>query len=80
PIPTGNGSIIAIVSQYGTTMQLSIRKINEVNMTGPLCSTPVSTFVIGSPVTSINESFNSITAGSDFALTGWINYNQVGSV
>lgn len=79
-LPTGNGSIIGIVSQYGTTMQLSIRKVNEVNMTGSLCATPVTTFVIGSPVTSINESFNGITAGTDFALTGWINYNQVGSV
>lgn len=78
--PAGNGSIIAIVSQYGSTMQLIIRNYNDLDMNGALCSVPVTTFAIGTPVASINESFNGISSNADFVLTDWINYNQVGSV
>lgn len=70
PIPTGNGSIIGIVSQYGTTMQLSIRKINEVNMTGALCGSTLT------PGTYLSKNFDdlSITSG------GWSQQNVVGSI
>lgn len=70
PIPTGNGSIIGIVSQYGTTMQLSIRKINEVNMTGALCGSTLT------PGTYLSKNFDdlSITSG------GWTQQNVVGSI
>ncbi|MBK9285358.1 MAG: choice-of-anchor J domain-containing protein [Sphingobacteriaceae bacterium] len=37
--PTGNGSMIAIVSQFGSEVQLRIRKLSEVSMTGTLCNT-----------------------------------------
>jgi len=31
-VPNGNGSIIAVVGQYGTTIQLGIRRLSEVDM------------------------------------------------
>ncbi len=41
--PTGNGSIIAVVTQYNSTMQLTIRNYNEVSMNGPVCGTTSTT-------------------------------------
>lgn len=69
-LPTGNGSIIGIVSQYGTTMQLSIRNYNEVNMTGALCGSTLA------PGTYMNKDFEdlSITSG------GWTQQNVIGSI
>lgn len=37
--PAGNGTIIGIVSQFGSTMQLIIRNYSELNMSGSLCGT-----------------------------------------
>ncbi len=37
-IPEGNGSITAIYSVFGTTKQLFIREISDINMTGARCS------------------------------------------
>lgn len=69
-LPTGNGSITGIVSQYGTTMQLSIRNYNEVNMTGALCGSTLA------PGTYMNKDFEdlSITSG------GWTQQNVIGSI
>ncbi|MGZ3900721.1 MAG: DUF5689 domain-containing protein, partial [Bacteroidia bacterium] len=36
-IPCGKGSIVAIVSQFNTTIQLLIRDYKEVNLTGGVC-------------------------------------------
>lgn len=69
-LPTGNGSIVAIVSQYGTTIQLSIRNVSEVNMNGPVCTVtvPVGTY--------LSKDFEdlSITSG------GWLQQNVVGAI
>lgn len=69
-LPSGNGSIIAIVSQYNTTMQLTIRNVNEVNMTGPLCTSTLA------PGTYLSKDFEdlSITSG------GWTQQNVIGSI
>jgi hypothetical protein len=76
--PTGNGSMIAIVTQYNSTMQLTIRNYNEVQMNGSGCPTP--TYQIGTPVSSINEDFNSIAVTNQvYANTGWLNIAQDGN-
>ncbi len=36
--PTGNGSIVGVLSVFGTTLQMYIRDLNDVNMTGDRCS------------------------------------------
>src|SRR5690606_2049372 len=38
PIPYGNGSIVAVVGQFGGDMQLFIRDISEVEMEGERCT------------------------------------------
>jgi len=37
--PSGGGSIVAIVSIFGTTYQMGIRDLDDVSMEGPRCST-----------------------------------------
>jgi hypothetical protein len=82
PLPKGNGSVVGIVSQYNSAMQLTIRDYNDVNMNGTLCgSLPVTaTFVLGSPVTSLNETFSDVSSNVDFTRDGWINFNELGTV
>lgn len=57
--PKGNGSIIGIVTNYGSTKQFVVRDIKEVNLNGTGC------------VIYINKNFNdnSVTSG------GWANVN-----
>lgn len=38
PLPSGNGYITGILTQYNDRLQLTIRNYNEINMTGALCS------------------------------------------
>lgn len=70
--PSGNGSIIGIASQYGTTMQLLIRNINEVQLNGTLCNS-TNTSNPGSSYLSKNFDDNSITSG------GWLLQSVIGS-
>lgn len=63
--PAGNGSVIGIVSQFGTDIQLRIRKLLDVNMTGTLCNVVY---------TSKNFNDNSITSG------GWTQELVLGNV
>lgn len=44
PAPQGNGSMIAVVSQFQNDMQLYIRSIDELNMSGSRCAIPGDDF------------------------------------
>jgi len=78
--PNGNGSIIAIVTQYNSTMQLTIRDYNEVQMNNAGCAPPTFTFTLGSPVSTINETFSSqTTTNTAINLNGWINFDETGT-
>ena len=63
-IPSGNGSIIAVIGEYQGDMQLYIRDITEVDMEGTRCdgTTPVPKLL------SKNFDDGSVTSG------GWTNY------
>ena len=65
PLPTGNGSLIAIVSNYNGTLQLYVRSYGDVNMNGTNC-TPAY----------LNKNFNDASATSG----GWTNYNMTGTI
>ncbi len=85
-IPSGNGKLIAIVSQYDSEMQLTIRAFTDVKMVNSACtSVPTgtapntATFALAAPVTSINESFNDAVQNITFEQGGWINYNETGN-
>ena len=85
-IPSGNGKLIAVVSQYDSEMQLSIRSFMDVKMTNTPCTSlstgtvaNTATFVLGAPVSTINESFNGVSLNLNFDQAGWINYNEIGN-
>lgn len=62
----GKGSFVAIVSQYNTTVQLTIRKLEDLSLTG--------TRKIKCPVYVKNFEDQSITSG------GWTKQNVVGNI
>lgn len=63
PLPSGNGSFVAVVGQFDNDMQLFIRDISEVQLNGPRCSGAL-------PI--IQKDFNdaSVTSG------GWITWTD----
>jgi len=68
-VAIGNGSITVIVSRYNSDLQLSIRSINEVNMTDARCegiNIPVGSTII--------KDFND----DDVTSNGWITYSVAG--
>lgn len=69
-LPTGNGSIVGIVSQYNSTMQLTIRNYNEVNMTGALCTSTLA------PGMYLSKDFEDLSMTSG----GWTQQNVIGSI
>lgn len=70
-IPSGSGYMIAIVTQYNSTMQMTIRDYQEIQMTGVGCPTPPPP-----PGSYLFKDFNdnSLTNG------GWTNVNASGSI
>lgn len=64
-IPSGHGSIVAVVGQFNNNMQLTIRNVNEVNLNGDRCTQGLNCEDI-----YFYKNFNdgSITSG------GWKNY------
>ena len=78
--PTGNGKIVGILGQYGSTMQLYVRNPNELAMTAPLCVVALPTLALGTPVATLNETFSSQTlTNNPVNLTGWHNIDEQGS-
>lgn len=67
-LPKGNGSLVGIVTQYNTNMELVIREYNDVNMNGPLCAAPVTT---PSPGIFLLKDFND----NNLSSGGWISYS-----
>jgi hypothetical protein len=85
-IPSANGKLIAIVSQYDSEMQLSIRNFADVKMVNAACTSVPSgtvantaTFVLAAAVNTLNESFNAAGQNITFEQAGWINYNETGN-
>lgn len=76
PLPSGNGSFVAVVGQFDDDMQLFIRNINEVQLSGDRCD-PFPTLC--NPVSTVSEDFASTTANVDISLTCWINQPQTGN-
>ena len=76
-IPSGNGSMVAIVGQFGTDMQLYVRSMAEVQMTDDRCTgNPPTPCAPGGPVA---EDFSTVTDNVDISLPCWFNVSTVGS-
>ncbi|MCB9223996.1 MAG: DUF5689 domain-containing protein [Crocinitomicaceae bacterium] len=63
-VPMGNGSVVCIVGRYNSDIQLTIRSINEVNLTGTRCAGQI-----------LAKDFED----DDLNSGGWINYVVVGT-
>lgn len=64
--PTGKGSLVAILSNFGTTRQLYIRDLDDLNMDGNRCGQ-------GGTGDGIVEDFESQSNNTDINLFGWMN-------
>jgi hypothetical protein len=68
-VPSGRGSVIAIVGQYNADWQLYVRGIDELVM-------PNNRF--GDVDTIFSADFENVTNGVEIAIAGWKNINQTG--
>jgi hypothetical protein len=68
-LPEGNGSFIAAVSAYNGTMQLYVRNLDDIDLTGERCdvSNPIE------PVENVNEQFDGAVNYTDYSQAGWSN-------
>ena len=77
PVPTGSGSVVAIVGEYNGDKQLYIRKLSEVNLNGERC-----TGGIPEPcdaVQSVSQNFSTAQSNIDLSIDCWINKSEIGS-
>ena len=82
-VPTGNGSFVAVVGQFNNDMQLFIRNINEVQLTGTRCDGGGGggdcEYNVD-PVQGITQDFSDVTAdNTDYANPDWLNINEQGT-
>ncbi|MBL7963044.1 MAG: choice-of-anchor J domain-containing protein [Flavobacteriales bacterium] len=77
PLPTGRGSFTAVVGQFNSTMQLFVRDVGEVQLTGPRCGGGSGTLC--PPATSVLEDFVSVGDNADLDLSCWTNVATAGS-
>lgn len=76
-VPSGNGSITAIYTVFGTTKQFVIRDTSDVQFTGSRCGGPP-------PGALLFENFeghpaNTTAPYSTLSLTGWNNLSELGT-
>ena len=75
-LPTGNGTITAVVSKTfdGASLILALNSTDDVIFTGERCSLlDESDFIL-----IFEEDFQSATNNTDLDFTGWTNYNEEG--
>ncbi|MBS2098909.1 DUF5689 domain-containing protein [Carboxylicivirga linearis] len=81
-LPEGNGSFVGIVTKFTsgttTTIQIVIRSIDEVQLTGERCGNDID-ITLGDPVDNINEDFSSESNNTDISITGWNNFTTSGT-
>jgi hypothetical protein len=76
-IPLYNGDFVAVVSEFQGTMQLYIRNINEIQLTGARCDSMSVT--VCPPAASVNQPFDNVVDNVDFDEMCWRNVATVGS-
>lgn len=75
-LPTGKGTFTGIASWFGSSPQLYIRNIAEVQLTGPRCGSAANC----TPLASLNEDFSSVSNNATVNLDCWTNTFSQGSV
>lgn len=77
-IPEGNGTFIGVVSAFNGTMQLYVRHLSDVDLTGERCDTGGGGNEID-PVENVMEYFDNAVNYEDIVIEGWTNMNVVGT-
>lgn len=67
PLPNGKGSVTAVVGVFGTTVQLFIRNVDEVQLNGPRCGENACL-----PAASLTEAFNDVQNNTNISLECWL--------
>lgn len=75
-LPTGRGTFTGIASWFGSSPQLYIRNINEVQLNGPRCGSAATCL----PVIDLSEDFTSVANNQPINLDCWTNTFTEGSV
>lgn len=75
-LPTKKGYLTGIITIYNGTYQFVIRDYREVNMTELRCGEVEQ--ILGTPVETLSEDFQSETAGTTIYINGWMNLAQAG--
>lgn len=75
-LPSGNGSFVAVVGQFNDDMQLFIRDISEVQLTGERCD-PIPEPC--DPVPAVTQDFATGVSNVDLSLECWFNVATAGS-
>ncbi|MFZ1692122.1 MAG: DUF5689 domain-containing protein [Flavobacteriales bacterium] len=75
-LPSGAGSMVAVVGQFNDDMQLFIRKVSDVQMNDDRCA-PCPQPCDG--VSSLVQDFSTAVTNVDFVVDCWNNQAQVGS-
>ncbi|MCC6838771.1 MAG: choice-of-anchor J domain-containing protein [Flavobacteriales bacterium] len=75
-LPTGKGTFTGIASWFGSSPQLYIRNISEVQMTGPRCGSAANC----TPLGGLSEDFSAVANNATVTLDCWTNTFTQGSV
>lgn len=82
-LPEGNGSMVAVVGQFGDDMQLYIRDLNDVNFDGERCTEGGGGGECDynvDPVSSASLDFSDVTTdNADYENPQWLNIDKEGS-
>jgi len=79
PLPEGNGTFIAIVSQFNNDIQLYVRDVTEIDLTGERCDGGGGGGGTGDPVTQFFVDFENQSDNVDISLEGWNNVATAGN-
>lgn len=74
PVPNGKGSFVGVVGVFGSTVQLFIRDLNEVQLNGPRCGENECL-----PVANLEEDFMDVQNAVAIDIECWLNVFTQGS-
>jgi hypothetical protein len=77
-MPTGSGTLTAVMSWFGAAAQLLIRDTDDVDFSNPRCEEEEGEFdeiILNLP---FSENFEGVTVGEDININGWRNVNVSG--
>ncbi|MEZ5198725.1 MAG: choice-of-anchor J domain-containing protein [Bacteroidales bacterium] len=77
-IPEGNGTFIGVVSAFNGTMQLYVRHLSDIDLTGERCDPGGGGNEID-PVENVMEYFDDAVNYTDIDIDGWTNLNVAGT-